>query len=119
MGKSLSKHRSKAHELQGGRCVYCGVVMWAADCATFAKRHGLTLRLARWLQCTAEHLQPRRDGGQNSAENIAAACLFCNLRRHARRRTIPTPEQYRALVQSRVSRKAWHSIQVFERGLIK
>ena len=118
MAKSLSKYRSKAHQLQGGRCVYCGVVMWTADCAAFAKRHGLTVRLARWLQCTAEHLQPRQDGGLDSAENIAAACLACNLRRHARRRSTPTPEQYRTLVRNRVSRKAWHPMQVFERGLI-
>ena len=118
MGKSLSKHRSKAHELQGGRCIYCGVVMWTVDCAAFANRHGLTVRLARRLQCTAEHLQARQDGGRDSSKNIAAAYLACNLRRHARRRTTFTPEEYRAFVRSRVSRKAWHPMPVFERGLI-
>ena len=118
MGKSLSKYRSKAYQLQGGRCVSCGVVMWTVDCAAFANRHGLTLPLARRLQCTAEHLQPRRDGGSDSCKNIAAACLACNLRRHARRRTSPSPKEYRAFVRRRVSRKSWHPMQVFERGLI-
>jgi hypothetical protein len=118
MGKCLSKYRSKAHDSQGGRCIYCGVVMWTTDCATFATRHGLTVRIARWLQCTAEHLQARQDGGHDSPKNIAAACLACNRRRHAQRRRALTPEEYRALVRSRISRKAWHPMQVFERGLI-
>jgi 5-methylcytosine-specific restriction endonuclease McrA len=119
MGKSLSKHHSKAHQLQGGRCVYCGVVMWKTDCAAFAKRHGLTLRLARWLQCTAEHLQPRQDGGPDSAENIAAACRACNLRRHARPGKAPTSAAYRAPVRRRVSRRSWHPPQIFDQGLIR
>jgi 5-methylcytosine-specific restriction endonuclease McrA len=118
MAKSLYKYRFKAYQSQGGRCAYCGVVMWMADCAAFANRHGLTMRLARRLQCTAEHLKPRQDGGRNSFDNIAAACLACNLRRHARRGTTPTPEEYRAVVRNRVAKRAWHPTQVFERGLI-
>lgn len=117
MAKSLSKYRYKAHQLQGGRCVYCGVTMWTADCAAFASRHGLTLRLARWLQCTAEHLHPRQDGGDDSPDNIAAACRFCNFRRHARPGKAPRVEEYRLLVRKRVLRRAWHPALVFSRGL--
>ena len=118
MAKSLSKNRSRALQFQGGRCFYCSVLMWSDDCAAFARRHGLTPRMARWLQCTAEHLQARQDGGRDSIRNIAAACRVCNHRRHARRKSAPTPEEYRALVRKRVSRKAWHPPQVFEQGLI-
>ena len=118
MANSLSKIRSRALQIQGGRCIYCSVLMWSDDCAAFAKRHGLSLRAARWLQCTAEHLQARQAGGGDSIKNIAAACRVCNHRRHARRKSAPTPEEYRALVRKRVSRKAWHPPQVFEQGLI-
>ena len=118
MAKSLSKIRSKALQFQDGRCFYCSVLMWTDDCAAFAKRHGLPPRLAKWLQCTAEHLQARQDGGRDSIRNIAAACRVCNHRRHAQRKTAPTPEEFRALVRKRVSQKAWHPPQVFERGLI-
>lgn len=119
MGKSVSKLRSRAHQSQGGRCFYCSVMMWTDDCIDFANRHGLTPSLARWLQCTAEHLHPRQEGGRDSAENIAAACRYCNLRRHARRRKTPTPEEYRSFVRNRVSRKAWHQPQIFDQGLIQ
>ena len=118
MAKSLSKVRSSAFRRQAGRCFYCSVLMWSDDCAAFAKRHGLTPRIARWLQCTAEHLQARQAGGGDSIQNIAAACRVCNQRRHARRKIASTPEEYRALVRKRVSRKTWHPPQVFERGLI-
>ncbi|MBP6107301.1 MAG: HNH endonuclease [Steroidobacteraceae bacterium] len=118
MARSLSKIRSRALHSQGGRCFYCSVLMWSDDCAAFARRHGLTPRIARWLQCTAEHLQARQAGGGNSIKNIAAVCRVCNTRRHAQRKIALTPEEYRALVRKRVSRKAWHPPQVFERGLI-
>jgi 5-methylcytosine-specific restriction endonuclease McrA len=118
MARSLSKNRLKALQLQGGRCFYCGVLMWAENPEAFARAYALTSRLTRWLQCTAEHLQARQDGGRDSIKNIAAACRVCNHRRHAQRKIAPTPEDYRALVRKRVSRKAWHPPQVFERGLI-
>ena len=118
MAKSLSKIRSKALQFQGGRCIYCGVPMWTDDCATFARCHGLSLRIARRLQCTAEHLQARQDGGRDSSGNIAAACRLCNHRRHAQRKIAPTPEEYGALVRRRVASRRWHPPQVFERGLI-
>ena len=118
VAKSLSRIRSRALQLQGGRCFYCSVLMWTDDCAAFANRHRLPPRLAKWLQCTAEHLQARQEGGRDSIKNIAAACRVCNHRRHAQRRIAPTPEEYRALVRKRVSKKAWHPPQVFERGLI-
>ena len=118
MAKSLLRIRLDVFHRQAGRCFYCNVLMWTDDCVAFAKRHGLSPRAARWLQCTVEHLCARQDGGRDSRRNIAAACRLCNHRRHAQRKIAPTPEKYRSLVQRRVSRKRWHVPQVFERGLI-
>lgn len=118
MARSLSKIRSKALRLQGGRCFYCSVQMWTDDCAAFARRHGLSPRIARWLQCTAEHLQARQEGGRDAVGNVVAACSLCNRRRHAQRKIAPTPEEYSTLVRKRVASRRWHPPQVFERGLI-
>ena len=116
--KSLYRARSAAFRRQAGRCFYCGVLMWLDDGASFAARHGLPRGITRWLQCTAEHLRARRDGGPDSPGNVVAACHCCNLRRHKGRKVAPTPESYRSLVRKRISRKRWHLPQVFERGLI-
>ena len=63
---------------------------------------------------TAEHLLVREDGGSDSGTNIAADCRRCNLGRHRRPNRPPTPEQYRALVQTRMSRHRWHGPWVFK-----
>lgn len=118
MAKSLLRSRLNAFRRQAGLCHYCGVLMWAADGDSFARKHGLSAKAARWLQCTAEHLLARHDGGSDNPANIVAACRVCNMRRHSRRKVAPTPEKYQTLVRNRVSRKRWHALQVFERGLI-
>ena len=91
MNKSLSDLRIDAFVRQAGRCYYCTVLMWIDDGVSFARKHGLSSRVGRWLKCTAEHLLARRDGGRDSRDNIVAACLFCNLRRHRGRTKAPTP----------------------------
>lgn len=63
----------------------------------------LTPKEARSLQCTAEHLTARCDGGRDSAYNIAAACLHCNRTRHLRVKPLD-PTAYQALVQRRLGR---------------
>jgi hypothetical protein len=92
--------------------------MWLDDGASFAVRHGLPQRISRWLQCTAEHLQARRDGGADSPNNIVAACHCCNLRRHRGRKIAPTPKAYQSTVRKRVARGRWHLPQVFQQGLV-
>ena len=78
---------------QAGGCYYCTVLMWIDDGVSFARKHELSSRVARWLRCTAEHLLARRDGGRDSRDNIVAACLVCNLRRHRGRTKAPTPRR--------------------------
>lgn len=91
----LLRLRRQAYKRQHGLCIYCCCPMWEVDCPQFARAYGLTADLARGLQCTAEHLHARRDGGRNVKANIAAACLRCNLGRHAgRSQRAPCPVQY-------------------------
>jgi hypothetical protein len=54
MAKSLLRSRLKAFRRQAGICHYCGVLMWAADGDSFARKHGLSAKAAGWLQCTAQ-----------------------------------------------------------------
>jgi len=111
MPEFLESLRYLSFKAQGGRCYYCGAPIWQHDPAEFAARHGLTLRLARRLQCTAEHLVARRDGGKSKHGNIVAACLFCNSNRHRRRRA-PSASAYRKLVARRMGRQKWHPEQI-------
>lgn len=104
----LTHHRHRAFLAQSGRCHYCSMPMWEADLQAFAMTYGLTQAQANQLRCTAEHLQPRQSNGSNKAENIAAACHYCNQKRHKRKKQL-TLEQYRQLVQKRVEAGKWHS----------
>jgi hypothetical protein len=104
---NIQARRAHAFEIQRGRCCYCQQPMWLADMPAFARTHGLTLRQALRFRCTAEHLQARTDGGGNGAPNIAAACLWCNTRRHRRKRP-PSPADFRALVLRRMKLNRWH-----------
>jgi 5-methylcytosine-specific restriction endonuclease McrA len=99
--------RQRAAERQRGLCFYCGLPIWTHDADGFARQHGLSAREASWLQCTAEHLIARRDGGQSTATNIVAACRRCNLLRH-HRPSAPTWSRYREIVQRRLKAGRWY-----------
>lgn len=107
---SIKQLRSASFHTQEGRCFYCDQPMWLADPTAFAARWGLSARQAARHQATAEHLRPRNDGGRDVAANIAAACSYCNHHRHTRGRATPalSPAKYRAHVQRRRARRAWH-----------
>lgn len=111
MPTSLSRHRHQAYIAQSGRCYYCGEHMWEDDIESFSKSYRLSRRQARLVQCTAEHLHARQDGGTNTRDNIVAACKYCNQRRH-KRKNPPPPETYRQFVRSRVQKGKWHQIHV-------
>lgn len=114
----LVRNRFESFCRQAGRCFYCQVLMCIDDCASFAARHRISNGVARGLQCTAEHLQARRDGGTDQKGNIAAACRRCNLGRH-RRKVATEPMQYSRLVRGRVLRGKWHDPQVRKAGLLQ
>jgi len=80
--------------------------MWESDPASYAVEHNITLPQAKYFRCTAEHLLAQTDGGLNQADNIVAACIWCNRKRHARK-LAPSPKEYRKLVQQRLSKGRW------------
>ena len=93
------------------RCIYCSLPVWTGDPQPFMRQFLLTPKEAKSLQCTAEHLTARCDGGRNNADNIPAACLHCNRTRHLRAKPLDPPA-YQALVQRRLSRGAWHAATI-------
>lgn len=104
MTKQIVRSRQLAYHRQGGLCFYCQQLMLLGQ---------VSGRLAR-LQCTAEHLQAKCDGGADTAKNIAAACAHCNRTRHK----LPTPlaaEAFRVYVMRRVTQRRWHPAWVYER----
>lgn len=108
---SFIRSRNQAYERQEGLCFYCGSPMWSHDPTGFATKYGLTPRQTGLLQCTGEHLIARKDGGGGSQANIVAACKLCNTRRH-KRKTPPQPEVYKQLVQKRIARGGWHTLEL-------
>jgi hypothetical protein len=82
--------------------------MWDDDLGSFVLTYRLTRRSAQTLKCTAEHLTARCEGGKDRADNIVAACLICNHRRHQMKRP-KSPQDYRRHVQGRVQKGKWHS----------
>ena len=78
--------RKLAFVKQAGRCYYCDIPMTPS--ANGAPR-------PHWRSCTAEHLVARQDGGEDSAENVVAACHYCNRRRHARPHPLSAAEYLR------------------------
>ncbi len=101
--KRLKSLRALAFLAQSGRCYYCNLPMWLSSPAEL----GLKAGNSRSIQCTAEHLLARQDGGQDTPENVVAAHARCNRGRHNRRGTPPSPDTFRTLVMRRVARGKW------------
>lgn len=115
MNKSLKRYRAAACLSQGSRCFYCAAPIWLIEEGKFASEFGISLRQAKLFKCTAEHLQARQDEGSNRRSNIAAACLFCNKRRHAGRKVALTPAEYRRHVRARLAVGRRHQVAAFLR----
>ncbi len=111
---TLVRSRNRSYACQDGCCFYCGLPMWLEDRVKFASTFQLTPRQINPLQCTGEHLIARRDGGDESEANIAAACLHCNRLRHARKNP-PSASDYKLLVQKQVRKGRWHHQFIMER----
>nr|WP_315597660.1 HNH endonuclease [uncultured Cupriavidus sp.] len=114
MPTTLARRRASAFQLQSGRCFYCHCPMWEQSVEAFAATFHLSTRQARHLQCTAEHLHARVDGGGDSQRNIVAACQFCNAQRH-RRKAARDAVHHKGHVERRMARKQWHASWVFEK----
>ena len=107
--RPIAKIRVRKFKEQQGRCYYCALPMWETDeerlrLQKFAGKGGV------WhLRSTAEHLQARCDGGQDTASNIVAACAFCNNYRHRALKPLAPPDFVRR-VRDRVAKGKWHGL---------
>ncbi|WP_425525817.1 HNH endonuclease [Xanthomonas campestris] len=101
--KRLKSLRIRAFHAQSGCCFYCDLPMWLAS----PNELGLRPRSARPFQCSAEHLLAKQDGGGDTPENIVAAHVVCNQRRH-RITPPPSPEAYLARVSRKIAKNKWH-----------
>lgn len=107
----LKNLRKQATQRQGGLCFYCERPMWDTNPQEFIVRYGIPLGLAKRFQCTAEHVEARRDGGKDVAANIVAACRFCNATRHKAKRPLDA-DAYAQQVCRRLEKGRWHPAQV-------
>lgn len=110
MASTIAKNRFHAFEAQAHRCYYCGYPMWLSSPDEVVRRLGITIPQALMLRCTAEHLRAQCDGGTNHRDNIAAACISCNRKRHARKAS-RDPFEFKALVTRRLEAGRWHSFK--------
>ncbi|MGL1932206.1 MAG: HNH endonuclease [Desulfotalea sp.] len=106
MPSQYASARQNAFNKQNGSCYYCGRPMWQSKPKKFAKKHDISEKEARQLQCTAEHLKARCDGGGNQKENIVAACSCCNQKRHQRKKQLSS-SQYKKHVSKRLKNGKW------------
>ena len=81
--------------------------MWLDHPGGFRSRYPLSQAQARLLRCTAEHLRARQDGGGNATDNIAAACWYCNTRRHRSKKALD-PDRHQQRVRARLEQGRWH-----------
>ena len=114
MTSTLKGSRSIAFHRQSGHCCYCGLLMWLDTPSNFAARYGLSSRQARELQCTGEHRVAKCDGGSATTDNIDAACLCCNRRRHQRAVSLDATD-YANMVRKRMLAKGWHPQWLLDR----
>jgi hypothetical protein len=116
--KQLRRLRQQAYENQNRRCYYCDFPIWDVDGTGFARAHALPPRFAKYLKCTAEHLVARQDKGRDTADNIVAACSWCNKMRHYRREhQAPHAVTHKSWVSKLVSMGRWHPLAARKRML--
>lgn len=101
--KRLKTLRTLAFHAQNGRCFYCAFPMWLSS----PDELGLCPRSARPFQCSAEHLLAKQDGGSDTPENVVAAHVVCNQRRH-RITPPPSPDTYLTRVSLKIAKNKWH-----------
>jgi len=105
----LQRFRVQAFHAQGGCCYYCQLPMWIDAPRSLSAVGGVKYLTSQALRCTAENLKGKFEGGRDQAENIVAACLFCNRRRH-RRKCALSAKCFRDLVSRRMAKGKWHGL---------
>ncbi|MCA1371286.1 HNH endonuclease [Bradyrhizobium sp. BRP14] len=111
MKSTIQKLRRKAAKSQAGQCYYCQQPMWETDPKIFSERFRVPGRAVFLFQCTAEHLVARCDGGRDTEDNVVAACLHCNTKRHRTKRP-KDAVSFARHVRSRMKQGKWHAVMV-------
>lgn len=106
---SLKKPRLKAFHSQSGKCYYCQQPIWIEGPEKYAAMYGISLRQASLMMCTGEHLIAHKDGGSSGLDNIVAACHYCNIKRHTRKKDL-SPIEYKLYVSKRLHKGRWHRL---------
>jgi hypothetical protein len=52
--------------------------------ANFLCEYSQTAEILSGLRCTTDHIIPKSRGGSDRLDNLCAACIFCNGRKHAK-----------------------------------
>jgi hypothetical protein len=102
----LSRIRTEKMIAQDGRCYYCDLPMWDKTMSRAMRTANKDTSHLPQMVCTAEHLRPRSEGGDDTPSNIVAACLYCNQARH-RAKQPRSPEAHRAHVGQRMAAGRW------------
>lgn len=107
---ALATLRTRAFFAQQCRCIYCELPIWEpAFGGRLSEFAGLPDGLMEHLRCTAEHFVARQKVKLDHPVNIAAACHWCNWKRHAHRHLhAPDPIRYQAEVRRMMAVGLWH-----------
>lgn len=86
--------------------------MWENNPTEFQKFFKIKKsKVVRLLQCTAEHVTARQDGGKDSKPNIVAACLYCNMTRHRQKNPLSSIK-YKEKVAKKMQLAKWHPVHL-------
>ncbi|MGY2052365.1 HNH endonuclease [Methylobacterium sp. JK268] len=101
-------------EAQNWRCAYCTFRMLRPGCSVAeamvdlgAKHVRQRRRAIQYRRATRDHIAPRCQGGADDAENLIAACRWCN----EYRRNRPAHEAYTRI--RRMVRRGTHPHQIW------
>jgi hypothetical protein len=73
----------------------------------------------KYLQCTAEHLVARQDSGEDTTDNIIAACSRRDrMRHHGRQHNAPDAATYKSQIARLVALGRWHPLAASERARV-
>lgn len=82
--------------------------MWNKEPSEVLKKYNVSIKNLVHFKCTGEHLIAHSEGGSAKQSNIVAACLFCNFKRHQRKKR-PNDIQFQNYVMYRVKSGKWNS----------
>lgn len=81
--------------------------MWLGNSEAFAQKYKITIKALPYFKGTAEHLLAKKEAGKDGESNIAAACHYCNQKRH-KCKSPKDPLAYKHYVTKRLNKGKWN-----------